>query len=192
MKNEVHTHTTAAEVLRCPVVSLCIWVLVLGRGVGRLTWSEEQKKFKNRPTRPCALLSMHSCTYTPFTIYLQAQATPRDAHSAGRKGLNVRSAAATDAVIIAPSHTPPVLPLLLRLASYTTTPTMFDIELSLPGSSSHTVILRRDYQEFRALHLALTNLLTSSKVRFSNEAWADAAGRFLGLCVSGERVSKPH
>jgi hypothetical protein len=43
---------------------------------------------------------------------------------------------------------------------------MFDIELSLPGSSSHTVILRRDYQEFRALHLALTNLLTSSKVRY--------------------------
>ena len=70
------------------------------------------------------------------------------------------------------------MPLLLRFDT-PLSPTMFDIELSLPGSSSHTVILRRDYQEFRALHLALTNLLTSSKVRY--EAWAD--GRFLGLCL---------
>lgn len=54
----------------------------------------------------------------------------------------------------------------LRAPRHPPSPTMFDIELSLPGSSSHTVILRRDYQEFRALHLALTNLLTSSKVRY--------------------------
>ncbi|EWM22485.1 conserved unknown protein [Nannochloropsis gaditana] len=42
---------------------------------------------------------------------------------------------------------------------------MFDVELALAeaGSKSHTIILRRDYQEFRALHLALDNLITSSK-----------------------------
>jgi hypothetical protein len=46
---------------------------------------------------------------------------------------------------------------------------MFDVELALAeaGSKSHTIILRRDYQEFRALHLALDNLITSSKVRIT-------------------------
>lgn len=65
---------------------------------------------------------------------------------------------------------------------------MFDIELSLPGSSSHTIILRRDYQEFRVLHLALTNLLTSSKVRGVGRSRSHTI-RVLGFVYEREKAS---
>lgn len=53
---------------------------------------------------------------------------------------------------------------------------MFDVELSLVGDSTSeeagrleansTIILRRDYQEFRALHQALSSM-TAAKVTIS-------------------------
>lgn len=73
---------------------------------------------------------------------------------------------------------------------------MFDVELGLAEEGSqgghNTVILRRDYQEFRVLHLALTNLWTSSNVRKWNAQGRWGRGTFLApLSFNPHRPSHP-